>query len=272
MPTDDKAQTDEGRRNISADAKRAALFRLGARLKKARQDSGLMQSDVAEELGITAQTVRNWEAGRHEPPLQAIKELANRYKVSEEELLENPGNLLGSSASAKPKFPYDRVRVDPGKLSKARRQAGLTQARVSEMTGLSLTAIRSYERGSARPSTGTLEVLAIIYNKEAGWFTPRGCFTEEEDRDFRESVAPWGEKEVEDDLIIAAYYEIKQDLSKEAKQRMLRLMRFIHRQELSSRVPTRPDDPEIRAKVAKVLNNANRLEQGRLPDPKGGVL
>ena len=263
MPTDDKARTDEDRRGISAEAKRAALSQLGNRLRKARQDSGLTQSEVAKEVGTTAQTVRNWEAGRHEPPLQAIKELADQYKVSEEELLENPGTHIISPPSTKPKFRYDRVCVDPRKLSDARRAAGLTQARVSEMTRISLSAIRSYERGSARPSTGTLDALAIMYNKPPGWFTPLGYFTEEEDRRFRESVAPWGEKEVEDDLIIAAYYEIKHDLSKEAKLRMLRLMRFIYRQDLSNRAPSFTRAAELRPETFKTPN-PDELEQARL--------
>ena len=38
-------------------------------LKQARQAAGLTQCGLAQKLGITPQTLRNWEAGRTEPPV-----------------------------------------------------------------------------------------------------------------------------------------------------------------------------------------------------------
>ena len=71
-----------------------------------------------------------------------------------------------------------------------RREARLTQAEVADLTGLSLSAIRRYEYGSANPETGTLDTLARIYDKPAGWFTPRGYFTVKERYQFQQSVRP----------------------------------------------------------------------------------
>ena len=71
-----------------------------------------------------------------------------------------------------------------------RREARLTQAEVADLTGLSLSAIRRYEYGSANPETGTLDTLASIYDKPAGWFTPRGYFTVKERYQFQQSVRP----------------------------------------------------------------------------------
>ena len=39
-----------------------------AQLKQARADAGLSQSEAADLLAVTPQTVKNWEAGRREPP------------------------------------------------------------------------------------------------------------------------------------------------------------------------------------------------------------
>ena len=248
MPAGDKARTDEDRRSIVSNAKGAALFRLGARLRKARQNSGLTQNEVAGEIGVTAQTVRNWEAGRNEPPRSAIRKLASLYGVGEEDLLENLDPPAGA-VSAKPKFPYDRVNVDPEKLSRARREAGLTQERASGMTGLSLSVIRSYERGSARPATGTLEVLSSIYNKPAGWFMPSGYFTEEEERLYQESVGPQDERWTLDLLVMAAYDRARPDLREEAKQRIINFIRLTHQQEISgqsSRGPQKRGPPTMR--------------------------
>ena len=38
-------------------------------LKQARANAGLSQSKAAELLAVTRQTVKNWEAGRREPPV-----------------------------------------------------------------------------------------------------------------------------------------------------------------------------------------------------------
>ncbi len=36
-------------------------------MRKRRLDLGLLQKEVAQELGVTKDTVRNWEAGRTRP-------------------------------------------------------------------------------------------------------------------------------------------------------------------------------------------------------------
>ena len=93
--------------------------------------------------------------------------------------------------------------------------------------------IRRYEKGSARPATGTLEVLASIYNKPAGWFMPLGYFTEEEERLYRESVGPQGERGAPDLLVMAAYDRARPNLPEEAKQRMINFIRLTQQQEIS---------------------------------------
>ena len=37
-------------------------------LKQARANAGLSQAQAADLLAVTPQTVKNWEAGRREPP------------------------------------------------------------------------------------------------------------------------------------------------------------------------------------------------------------
>ena len=65
------------------------LMKLGNVLKEAREKQGLVQADVAHELGYTtAQFVSNWERGLSYPPLKAIKPLAKMLKVNADELFE----------------------------------------------------------------------------------------------------------------------------------------------------------------------------------------
>lgn len=55
-------------------------------LKEMREREGLKQSDVAEYVGVTAQTYMKWENGKNEPKAGNLKKLAEILKVTEIEL------------------------------------------------------------------------------------------------------------------------------------------------------------------------------------------
>ena len=223
-----EAQEGRSRGIIGPRIRRNALSRLGVRLKRARRNSGLNQEAVARKAGVSTQTVRNWEAGRHEPPAGVIRELATLYMVSEDTLISDLAPPVVATRPAAPAFRYDRVEVDPKKLARARREAGLIQAKVAEMTGLSLSTIRRYESGSARPATKTLQALASIYDRPAGWFTHRGHFTEEESALFARSVITNPGSGSHDALVQKVYDRIKPDLSDAAKLRIANFILFTH--------------------------------------------
>ncbi len=55
-------------------------------LKRARENSGLSQADVARELGYSSpQFVSNWERGLSSPPVPKLKKLCRLYHVSMDE-------------------------------------------------------------------------------------------------------------------------------------------------------------------------------------------
>ncbi len=59
----------------------AALKILGVKLKEARVSADYKQQEVATKLGVSYQTVSNWEAGRHEPTAVHLGSLAKLYGV-----------------------------------------------------------------------------------------------------------------------------------------------------------------------------------------------
>ena len=228
---------EEEKRSIAASAKRAVLRRLGNRLRQARERCRMTQVRVAEILEVTPQTVRNWETGRSEPPDSAIRKMASLYELTVEIILDDI--LDPSIVPARPRWGsrYNRVVVDPEKMSEARRSAGLTPSEVSELTGLGRSAISRYERGHGNPGTLTLEVLAGIYGKPPEWFTPEGHFTDEERKLYKESVNPWwdrGESErTADDTVMERYYAASRHLSEEGKLKIANFILFIEAMELS---------------------------------------
>lgn len=57
-------------------------------MKKARAKQGLTQSQLAERVGTTQQTIARWEAGKVEPNLAALRDLAICLSTSVDHLLD----------------------------------------------------------------------------------------------------------------------------------------------------------------------------------------
>lgn len=228
MPTDTTDQTQR-QRSLRATAGRTALVQLGSRLRTARVEAGLTQAQAAEVVGTTGQTVRNWETAKTEPPTAAIRKLADRYNVSEEALMQD---LAGTPVPPRParRFRYDRVAVDGSKLSDARTQANLTQVEVAYRTGLHPRAIGRYERGISNPHVSTLQVLASLYDRPAGWFTPKGHFTDEEQQIFDAATTIRLPPSSSKDPVLVAYTVSEPYLTEAAKQRIANFIVFTFHQ------------------------------------------
>lgn len=52
-----------------------------------RADKRMTQEELAEEMGVTTQTIRNWERNQSNLCGKVIKELAIKFNVSADELL-----------------------------------------------------------------------------------------------------------------------------------------------------------------------------------------
>lgn len=63
------------------------------RLARLRKAKGFTQSTLAERLGVEQPTVQRWEAGKREPSLGQLFELARILDVE-------PGNLIGDTSAA----------------------------------------------------------------------------------------------------------------------------------------------------------------------------
>ena len=60
---------------------------LSENIKRLRREKNLTQETLAEFLGVTFQSVSNWERGESYPDITMLPEIANFFKVSIEELL-----------------------------------------------------------------------------------------------------------------------------------------------------------------------------------------
>lgn len=67
---------------------------IGSRLKNARTEMGLTQEKVAEEIGVSRQSISNWENNRSYPDIVSVIKLSDLYSVSLDELLKEDKNMI----------------------------------------------------------------------------------------------------------------------------------------------------------------------------------
>ena len=60
----------------------------GDKLRQARQNKDLLQSDVAEKLGCAPTSLTNWEKNKVQPSLDILSQLCDIYEISALSLLE----------------------------------------------------------------------------------------------------------------------------------------------------------------------------------------
>ncbi len=64
---------------------------LGQTVRRLRQERGLGQAELGEQLGVSKQSVSNWENGNITPPIDVLVRLADYFGVSTDYLLDRGG-------------------------------------------------------------------------------------------------------------------------------------------------------------------------------------
>jgi len=67
--------------------KREVILMIKNRLRQAREEKGLSQTDVAQLLNISRQAYNHYETGKREPTVETISKLAEIFDVSTDYLL-----------------------------------------------------------------------------------------------------------------------------------------------------------------------------------------
>ena len=75
---------------------------LGTKIAAKRKDLGMTQTEFAESLSVTRQTVGRWETGAAVPDIDKISDIADILGVSCDYLLKDDHTEEGGTASANP--------------------------------------------------------------------------------------------------------------------------------------------------------------------------
>ena len=62
---------------------------IGGKIKKSRTDAKITQEQTAQALGISRQTISNWENERSYPDIVSVLKMSDLYSVSLDYLLKD---------------------------------------------------------------------------------------------------------------------------------------------------------------------------------------
>ena len=119
------------------------LRTLGAHLRKRRLDLGLLQREVAEQIGVDGTSICNWENNRTSPSFHFVSRIVE---------------FLGYVPDV---FPTDTLGE---RIVAARRLLGLTQKKLAHRLGVDPSTLGRWERGKGQPSKRLLERITAFPN------------------------------------------------------------------------------------------------------------
>ena len=61
-------------------------------LKAARVNAGYTQLGAGKKLGVSKETISNWERSKSYPPMDKLMDICNLYKVKLDDLIFLPSN------------------------------------------------------------------------------------------------------------------------------------------------------------------------------------
>lgn len=112
------------------------------RIKKLRKKAGLNQSQLAQQTGISEQSISKYERGKRNPKIENLEALANFFKV--------PVSYLRGEAAV-------------NRLKELRQSKGLTLDDIEKATGINRGTYNNYENGNTAPKFETWQKLSNYF-------------------------------------------------------------------------------------------------------------
>lgn len=111
------------------------------RIKKLRKKAGLNQSQLAQQTGISEQSISKYERGKRNPKIETIEALADFFKV--------PVSYLRGEAV--------------NRLKELRQSKGLTLDGIEKAIGINRGTYSNYENGNTAPKFETWQKLSNYF-------------------------------------------------------------------------------------------------------------
>lgn len=128
----------------------------GERIKATRELVGMTQAELAEKLGVSYQSISQWERDVRKPKIKTIYRIAEAMNVLPNELLTET-EVMGVALDLMAKS----VTVKKNQIRATREAAGMTLEELARISGIGSVAIKQYENNVKKPSIEEIKSLSI---------------------------------------------------------------------------------------------------------------
>jgi len=135
---------------LNADKPRSSAYpktleTLGDHIRAVRLDRGLLQRQIAQQIGVSKATIHNWELNWRQPTLPQIQRVLK---------------FLGYD-------PLPAARSLSERVLLMRKRRGITQKQLAKRLGLDQTTLGKLERGIRKPCLATLQRINHFLDTES---------------------------------------------------------------------------------------------------------
>lgn len=130
-------------------------------LAKRRMAAGLLQRELAKQIGVCMESISLWETGKAYPQMSQISALAQALSCTREEIR---ADLEISKKDCKSSADTGEEKRALSKLALRRKAAGLTQREIAEMIGIKGNTYTQIETGRKNPSRKRIGAMARVLN------------------------------------------------------------------------------------------------------------
>ncbi len=145
---------------------------IGSRIRSARNGAGYTQERAAEALGVSRQTVSNWETGKSYPDIVSVIRMSDLYSVSLDSLLREERSM-NKEYMEYLEESTDTVKSDDRKVKAALIAAALTAYAVTQLVfcvlaqGAGAAACTAVFKGVLLPASA---FLLCAYARRRDWW------------------------------------------------------------------------------------------------------
>lgn len=128
-------------------------------IKRLRKSLGITQKELSIQTGLSYAAIRSYEAGGREPGSRAMAILEDFFQVSGKYLRGEMEEGILSETMQENKYKQSVNQEISKRIKLLRKEKGLTQKQLSEVTGLGYKAIANYEIGFREPNSKAMAAL-----------------------------------------------------------------------------------------------------------------
>lgn len=125
---------------------------VGENIRFYRKKAGLTQKQLADICNISVNCIKQYETNKRHPKIEYLRNISKALNVTEQDLCTELPKTIGQL------------------IKEARKEKGLTQDELAEISNVNRNTIHKYEQGQRMPRINFIKSLASALDKPISYF------------------------------------------------------------------------------------------------------